>query len=393
MKNFFQNIGKKINNVQNKKYEQEAELYEQQLQSYQQLAENTLLEEFEINPTKTKKSDYNFPTKPRNNDDAMFIVNSDGDLYMYSIKSKKVVYKLAKIKKSDIEEIASTHDKKTLYICNKACCLYEFDIRSRKITETFLNNERIDKMIVTHDNQILFTKSRRTDNVIKWCRKTKKKLYILSNFNNQKLCSWACTFNSRFLQLGYTNGYFAIFSISENLVVKDVQALCDTVSIPYDNIFSIVAAKDNKYVYLIDRAGYMRALKWKLGYFNKTSYEFANYFASQISYPTINLIYLVNDDKNLLLVNQELGILTIYNLYLKKLTNTFNLEKKIVSISQFKNGKSVIVIQKFGFLKVIDLETMQITDHSRPKDIIKINLKESVSEKSLLIKENVILVV
>lgn len=65
-------------------------------------------------------------------DDRVLIGNTNGCLFEYSIKEKRIIHNFGKISNSEIFTIIMTPNKKSFFVSDYSGTIYQFDTISRK---------------------------------------------------------------------------------------------------------------------------------------------------------------------------------------------------------------------------------------------------------------------
>lgn len=102
----------------------------------------------------------------------VFLGCADGNLYEYSLQNRTILQYFGNIFYGNIESMATTVDKKYLFLCDEFYNFKEFDLDSEKEVKNF-GISQATFVVVTYDNQFLLT-ALVEGTIKKWSIETKK---------------------------------------------------------------------------------------------------------------------------------------------------------------------------------------------------------------------------
>lgn len=140
-------------------------------------------------------------------DDQLFLVYDRSKLVQYCTYNKKVVHNFGCYSSNEIYSIATSHDKKSLYVSSNKGGFDQFDIQTHKKINYFKTEEDIMCMAITYDGRFLFAAS--VDlSLKKWCLVTKKLVLTTTNHCiDIGISTLKCTYDNRFVIIGQLEGF------------------------------------------------------------------------------------------------------------------------------------------------------------------------------------------
>ena len=283
----------------------------------------------------------------QNHDNLIINCNSSFDhgylayLYKFSIKYNKRFYSTELFDNN--HHATKSPDNKNLFITNYTNGFSQFNIRTNKLIKKLGGPIKFRQILVSYDNEYLFTISGMSESLTKWSMKTKNELKAWNVYDNlHKVFSLTCSYDNKYLMLGYSYGYLSILDIQKNKIVKNVKALSST-------IWAVAFTKDSKYAYISDFSGNLNIMCME-------NFEFIEDFIKIGANGTLT-ICLSNDDKKLLVVSNEM--LKIFDLDNREVVKEFR-ESDYKKVSLINGGESILLSGANGELTIIDFETLEI---------------------------------
>ena len=312
-----------------------------------------------------------FPVKNSSTGTHVFVVDSKNCLYEYSIKQRKITYNFGRLYSESVYSIGAAYDKKSLFLSHRNKGFDQIDIASHKRIKFFETDKTIQHIHVTHDNRFFITVPNFGDSLTKWCMKTKQVVKTWSsNINKQvwekplSLQTWSntiqcvysltSTYDSKYLLVGYKDGYLSICDLQNDRIVKTIKAM-------NHNIYSVAITKDNKYAYISDVTGSIKKL-------NIDTLEFTEDF-KRIGRYTTNGICLANDDE-ILLVGSEKTV-RVFDIEKREIVKEITIANRILKIILVNDNKNVLIAQENGDLAIIDVESLELIEESLLKDVTR----------------------
>ena len=286
--------------------------------------------------------------------DIRVIIGSHGNnLHEYSITKKSLIHDFGKFS-STIQSVAISPGKKSFFV-SEADKLHQYDICTRKQVFT-RKNDGMDKIVLTYDCEYIIAV---VDLNLEFWAVKQKNLITWENELGQPICSIACTYDNKYLFVGYTKGLLSIVDIQTAETIKNCKALRNI-------IYSIAFTKNNRTAYISDGDGYIRMMKWKQNANTEEDFELLKFKKSELlkigNKYTYN-ICLTNDEENLIIGSGSIGKVYILNLYSEEVIKEFNLTTIILKISQVDEEMFAVVAEYNSDLTIIDLESFDIVDY------------------------------
>ena len=147
----------------------------------------------------------------------------------------------------------------------ETCGLYKYNINSTKrIQKTQITivrggiNMYVYKFVLTCNGKYLITIDS-YGNLDLYSVRTNQKLFGFGNpFNSASFECFTSTLDSRYIFIGYSEGFVIVFDIKK-------QKLAHTVKIYWneEDVISMVMAKDGKKAYILGVNGWIKTMEWK----------------------------------------------------------------------------------------------------------------------------------
>lgn len=227
------------------------------------------VEDFLINPqldSEKKQPSTNQPLfvpKPNEKDDKQFIGCKHGRLYDYDQTTQKNNYDYGDIMKGDIYSMATTREKRFLYVSDWKGHLKKVDTRRRIISYDFFQiHECINSQAITYDDQYLFTSDLTTGRLFQW--ETKGNLVVKKYENifdldegTFEILKLLVTYDNDYLFVTNFTGSLSQIDIKSQSVVKRYGQICEYY------IWAMAAFTSNDYLIICDQNGHL--LKISIG--------------------------------------------------------------------------------------------------------------------------------
>ena len=328
-----------------------------------------------------QNSDKNTEIK-RLGDDKLFIPYIDCLFLEFSLISKPIVYDLGKNSFDYIFSIAKTPDNKSQFVSSPNHNFREINIPSLREVYKLPNiGERI--CVVTYDNKILVTAYRYK--LTKLSIRTKQRLHTWPNSANMHVYSQSVSQDNKYQLIG-SNQWLGIFDLQKNQTLEHIQVMSDP-------IFSVAFSRDNQTVFISDKSGYIKMIKWQASANSGDDFDFNEKPIKVGMFDTYS-ICLTKDEKYLLVGGCErVCIFAITKLRLSKPYKSKNVVRTLSqnglsekamfrqlqpyygvfvrTITLAGDGKTAIIVENNGGLCTLNLETFEIKKIAKDKKKVK----------------------
>ena len=280
----------------------------------------------------------------------MLIGTWDGNLYEYSIPEKKITHYFEQLSEDYIKSIAIKPDKKGFIVSTNDNKLYKYDLRTYKQS---MENGIISgkNTVITHNGKYLITNGY-PDRQHIWSYKNERLLKSQSVGDKKTICSQTCTYDSKYLLIGLTDGYFSIVDIQKGKTVKIIKAL-------KDSIFCVALTKDGRDAYVCDFRGLIKKLNQKNDENSKFIFKFVGRAKKIGSFSTF-CICLTPCERFLMLGSYK--TVTLYHTEFMDVYYTIKYNSPVQSINLISYGIYVVISHRNGDLTILDPENFRKVD-------------------------------
>ena len=283
-------------------------------------------------------------TKKKENNTRLIIAMNNAYFSEYSMSYNNVTHYYGQLIENIFINIALTPDKRNFFV-NKHDTLYQFNTRSRKRVGDFRVGYEIGRILVTNDNKFLILTDRDDFLLTKWSIKTQQKLFTWDHneeYGNVSIIS--CTYDSKYLIIGFTRKYFVIFDLKENKAIYTNEFS--------ENLTCINITKDSESIFMLAKDSIIK--------FDMKTYKFETFLKS----PDCNLlighrIICLSDNDEYLLYGYGQN-LVMFNIKTKEFSKKIKVIYSIFDMKLIKNSTQILLSHYPNSFSIIDYKTFEV---------------------------------